>query len=244
MKLRKPEAEGNFVPTLNQMGYMVEELDPYSQAFVDFSEKHHPVLEIGASYGVAAHAALKKGAIVYANDLDSRHLDILYDHTPKNLRSKLHLVPGDLLKDLHFEKETFSAILCSRVLHFFNGEGVRLSLLKFFEWLKPKGKVFVVCETPYMKPYYTFVPLFEERRKRGDLWPGFIEDPTKYNKKRLQQIPPILNWMHPEVLERELKLASFEVERVGFIARPYFPEDTQGDGRESTGIIGVKASSF
>ena len=47
------------VPTLNGRGFMLENLDPYSQSFVSFaSEAELPLLDIGCAYGVATLAAL------------------------------------------------------------------------------------------------------------------------------------------------------------------------------------------
>ena len=139
-----PEKEGPFVSTLNKMGYMVTILDPFSQAFVNFAASHSPVLDIGTAYGSTAQAALKNDSIVFANDLDKKHLEILQDQIEKPLKAKLHLVPGDVRSDLKFKDENFEAILCSRVLHFFEGDEIRKTLQHFFRWLKPNGQVFIV----------------------------------------------------------------------------------------------------
>lgn len=70
--------EGKFINTLNGMGAMTTNLDPFSEAFVEFSGScDFPVLEIGAAYGIATTAALSKGASVIANDLDQQHLEYL-----------------------------------------------------------------------------------------------------------------------------------------------------------------------
>lgn len=65
-----PEPVGNKIVTANKMGFMKSKLDIFSNDFVCFANnQHYPVLEIGASYGIASLEALKRGNSVIANDI-------------------------------------------------------------------------------------------------------------------------------------------------------------------------------
>jgi hypothetical protein len=50
---------------------------------------------------------------------------------------------------IEFEEGSFSAILCSRVLHFLEGRDVQLSIYKMHRWLRLGGKAFLIVDTPY-----------------------------------------------------------------------------------------------
>src|SRR5262245_33374185 len=117
-----PEAKDGLIPTLNQMGWMTVGLDAFSREFVDFSSTAPgPVLDIGAAYGIASIEALKTGARVIANDLDRRHLDILYDRAPKEYVRNLILKAGEFPNELNFSDYSLGGILACRILHFFDG---------------------------------------------------------------------------------------------------------------------------
>jgi len=240
--LKMPNAEPNgFVKTLNNMGYMTSTLDPFSQAFVDFSSKSScPVLDIGAAYGVATLKALAKGASVIANDIDQRHLDILWERAPKSQRSRLQLKPGSFPHELHFTSNSIRAVLIARVFHFFSGPLIEESIAKIHEWLIPEGKLFIIAETPYLKSLQKFIPLYEERKREGNLWPGFIKDIAAFAPDRAKNLPLQMNMLDPEILVRVLTKAGFKVEKAHTFARPDFPVDLQLDGRESVGVIARK----
>src|SRR5271156_2736729 len=145
---KMPVAESSgFVKTLNSMGYMTSKLDWCSQQFVSFSPTvPGPALDVGAAYGVATIAALEAGAKVIANDIDARHLQILMERAPANLRQNLLLKPGDF-PNVDIQPSSLGAALVARVFHFFPGEMIELSAHRLFNWLMRSGKVFVVAET-------------------------------------------------------------------------------------------------
>jgi hypothetical protein len=132
------------------------------------------------------------------------------------------------------------AVLVSRVFHFFDGEAIERSVRQLFSWLKVNGKAFVTSETPYLRNFQSFLPQYEQNRRAGMAWPGYIEDVMKVAPARGQSLPRQMNLLDPETLERVFTQAGFVVERVGFFARPEFPEDIRLDGRESVGIIARK----
>ena len=82
-----------FVVTLNNMGYMTQELDEYNQAFIDYAAQVSGfVLDIGAAYGNTTLEVLLRGGRVIANDLEPRHLDILKSRIPSHLLKNLKLM--------------------------------------------------------------------------------------------------------------------------------------------------------
>lgn len=84
----------NGLVTLNDRGYMTWGIDPFTQKFLDHCESHSGahIFEGGAAYGIATHLALKRGAIITANDGDPRHLDLLHEHPPVALHLNCLLV--------------------------------------------------------------------------------------------------------------------------------------------------------
>ncbi len=236
-----PSAEPNgFVKTLNQMGYMTSTLDPVSQEFVRFAKNQTlPVLDLGAAYGVASRQALMAGARVIANDLDGRHLDLFESTLPEPERSRLSKLPGDL-RSLSLPEGSCSAILVCRVLHFFRGEEIEAAAQKFHRWLAKGGRIFVVCETPYLKNFSSFIPVYEERKRSGVRWPGFIANVAEVAPERAAFLPPEMHLLDPEVLTRSFEAAGFLTTWCSTLSRTDFPEDIRLDGRESVGYIGRK----
>ncbi len=240
IKMPDPEPNG-FVKTLNNMGFMTSQLDRFSQEFADFApQAPGPVLDVGAAYGVATLEALNKGARVIANDIDSRHLEILRDRVPEPNKTRLELLAGAFPEELTVKPGSLGAVLVCRVLHFFDGPKLDQSARILFDWLASGGRVFIVAETPYLKNFQSFIPTYEARRAAGDPWPGFIDDVMAIAPERGASLPPKMHFLDPEVLTRVFRAAGFIVEKAETFARPEFPEDIQLDGRESVGLVARK----
>lgn len=240
--MKMPVAEPNgFIKTLNNMGFMTSTLDRYSHAFIGFAPYGPgPALEIGAAYGIATLEALKNGARVIANDIDERHLEILRDRAPMDQKKQLELLPGAFPKDLDLKPGSIGSVLVCRVLHFFDGPAIESAARILFRWLASGGKVFIVAETPYLKNFRTFIPIYEARKAAKNPWPGFVDDVMAIAPERGASLPPTIHFLDPEVLTRVFTEAGFVVEKAETIARPDFPEDLQFDGRESVGMIARK----
>jgi len=237
-----PKAKAGLVSTLNKYGYMTTYLDPFSKQFVDFSGNiaNQRVLEIGAAYGIATLAALAKGAHVVANDLEQQHLAILKERVPEDQLPRLTLHPGAFPNHLHLPDNHFDGILVCRVIHFFDGDTVKQAVKKLLDWLKPGGKVFVVIETPYIKPLEAFIEKFEQRKAQGEPWPGLIVDMKELNREPAKNVPALLHPMDDDILKRVFSEAGFIIEKCHLFARPEFPQQFQLDGRESAGIVAAK----
>jgi 2-polyprenyl-3-methyl-5-hydroxy-6-metoxy-1,4-benzoquinol methylase len=92
-----------------------------------------PVLDIGCAYGMASLPALKKGAVVIANDLDERHLQLLKSQAPVSSLERLQLKPGRMPDDLDFPEGNLGAVLASRVLNFIHPDKLEESFHKIFK---------------------------------------------------------------------------------------------------------------
>lgn len=222
------------VPTMNGRGYMLETLDDYALAFVEAAATGPgEALDIGCAYGIATLAALEKGARVCACDMEPKHLEIVRERTPENRRGNLRTVVG-LLPGVDFPRESFAAILAARVLHFLDGEELRLALGKMRDWLAPGGRLFITADSPYLPGWSAIVPAYEAAKAQGAEWPGFIADFAKYSS-RAGNATRYLNTLDPDILARECERAGFSVERAGFF--PMQRMGAQAGGREHAGCV-------
>ncbi|MFK4467822.1 amino acid adenylation domain-containing protein [Bacillus sp. RC252] len=232
------------VPTLNRTGVMVEHLIPYSSDFAGYAGNcGGEVLDIGCAYGVASIAALERGATVFAMDLEQKHLDILEQRVEDYYRDRLTLKQGKL-PDVDFEDGRFSAIHASRVIHFLSPDDVRLTLRKMYRWLKPGGKIFLSTDSPYFGYWQAKAPEYEQRKREGDPWPGFIENVGAYfDPSVVAGGPHLINVLDPDVFERECLLAGFIVEKHGYFEAVGIDQSAQhshASGMEHVGIIARK----
>jgi SAM-dependent methyltransferase len=236
-------ASPNMVPTMNGTGFMFEVLDGYAEEWIHYAGCiREPVLDLGCAYGVSTIPALEGGARVVACDMEAQHLQILESKVTPSLRANLSCVPG-ALPEVEFEPEQFGAILCSRVLHFLNGDDIDKSLAKMAQWLKPGGRLYLVADTPY-GIWRNFIPTFETNRRKGERWPGVMVGlhnylPTPGLQKHIEK-PPFMNLLDPEILARICSDAGLRVKRATFISRPDFKGLGRMDGRENAGCLAIK----
>jgi SAM-dependent methyltransferase len=238
-KLEMPEPTfKHLIPTLNNTGFMAEVLDYYSEKFVSYSATiNEKVLDIGCAYGIATLAALERGAIVYACDMDERHIEILILKTPENLKAQLETIVG-ILPTIDFPENSFGAILCSRVVHFMRGEDVEASVAKMYHWLKPDGKLFLSADTPYTGFWFEEAPAYERRKREGHKWPGLIEDMSIFfaGLEGPEDFPEFINPMDPDILKRVCDEVGFTVVEMGFVDR----QGTEKGSKQHAGVIAVK----
>ncbi len=258
--LKEPPAdEDGRIPTLNKMGAMSAQLDDISSEFIEHAKlPGAKVLEIGAAYGRACCAALKAGAMDYAaNDMNLQHLQILARNVkkqnPKDLK-KLNLKHGAFPTEVPLKKNSYDAILIARVIHFMNPKEVAETLKAAYNALKPGGKIYALMLSPYVRPYRAFIPVFEERVKSGNPFPGYVEDDaiyidqshlTGYMKKELNQekeettgIP--FFFFDQDTAERMFRDAGFIDILAKSMASDYKSAIWELDGRENTGVIAMK----
>lgn len=232
--------------TLNNTGYMTGSLDPYSKAFVEYaSQLSAPVVDIGACYGVAAIPALKKGAHVVAVDNDQRHLDELYSRASETDQQRLTLILGALPDQLSFTRDSMGAILCCRVLHLLRPDAIDISLQHFYEWLKVGGRLYIINDTPYAhysdKLLEEFTPLYEQKKQKNILWPGYVPNLKYYLQEPFHPFSPdFVTLIGPDELVQACERIGFHIIKSGYISRPDYPPALQNDGRENAGVIAEK----
>lgn len=233
-----------FVPTLNRMGYMKEDLGPYSQDFIDFSVTSTlPVLDMGTAYGFTTLAALQQGARVIANDIDERHLAVLKDQVSPERLNQLQLAPGKIPGEVNFEASSVGGILASRVLNYLRGEEIMQALGCMYDWLSPGGKIFLITETPYKKMFEAFIPVYERRKKEGYEWPGEVEDVEFYaSRERAAFLPQSLHLIEESILRKAVERKGFAVEMSSSFSKKRLPADACLDGYETAGLIAKKPS--
>ncbi|HAT8648913.1 TPA: methyltransferase [Legionella pneumophila] len=253
------EITGIFTKTHNPFGgFTTTPCDPVSQQFIEHAalsaKNGGKVLEIGAAFGAATLEAIANGATVFCNDIDPENLAVVRQRFLETTEessdsltgdsSKLVLVPGELPNELiGLPEKHFDAILICRVLHFFSGSKIEESLALLAKLLAPKGKIYIVCETPFLRNWQRFIPEFNRRVEDKEKWPGEITEPAKYESSgRASSLPKFVHWITKEVLDRSLLNAGFSVEHSEYINRSgQFPDDLllPEYGKESIGAIGM-----
>ena len=230
------------IPTLNGRGFMTETLDPFSQEFAACAGAvDGEALDLGCAYGVATFAALEAGARVCACDMEQGHLDILMDRATDEQKARLRCRVG-VLPHMDFDDGVFDAILCSRVIHFLEGPEAMLAVAKMFRWLVSGGKLFLVTDTPYTSIWAPGAADYERKKRRGDPWPGFIADYTKFLPpgSDLKMDPQFINPMDPDILTRVCEETGFAVERAAFVAGVNKRGRSGDEARDHAAVVAVK----
>ena len=237
----RTKQQSGFIPTLNNMGYMVSSLDAYSQEFVNFASTcKGTVVDIGAAYGIATLEVLKSGSChIIANDIAQGHLDCIMEQAQEH-KKRLTLLRGAFPHEVQLEDNSIDAVLISRLLHFFPGSLIEKSLEQIMQWLVPGGKLFLVADTPYINNFINFLPIFEKRKKNQQAWPGEVTNISEYSHSRSKDLPSFMNVLDQDTLVRALEKAGYQIEAASEFAQPNFPLDSQLDGREGVGVIAVK----
>ena len=235
-----PDAtDRGMVPTLNNKGFMSTSLDPVSAAFTVYAGRVSGwSLDVGCAYGIASLAAINHGANIIACDMELGHVQVLLSKVPTDALKRAKGIVAQM-PEIAFRPHSFSAILCSRALHFLDGEGVTKTIKAMAEWLEPGGKVFLIADTPYTGFWARGANKYEERKAAGDPWPGFIPDVTVYLPEQARTGAKMrhLNPMDPETLARVCSEAGLTIEQAAFSGRP-----DQPNSKTHAGVIAAKAA--
>lgn len=231
-------------PTGNRMGWTTLQLSELSEQFVEACRglEGAQVLDIGTGYGLAAEEALRAGVRVIANDLDATALERLAERIETELRPRLTCAAGRFPRELAVEEGSLAAVHAASVLHFLPprhlGEGFRA----IARWLRPGGRLYVQAATPYQMPFREFVPVFAARQRAGERWPGWEEKIGRYARHRLMgQMPGAIHLLDDRTLRRAANEAGLQVERAWLFRRRDLPRSLYLDGRETAGLVAVKA---
>ena len=95
-----------------------------------------------------------------------------------------------------------------------------------------------------MSSYSSFIPIYEERKKQGDPWPGLLEDTSPFKSIRYNNIPHFLNFFDTDIMRRVSENCGFIVEECEHLNRKDFPPEVRYDGRESVGLIAMKPLAY
>ena len=206
-------------PTLNNYGMMFLAEHPHFVQMKSLMDKSKPVADLGVAFGYTSLKLLESGfQKVYANDLDERHLNELWNNTPERFKSKLEMKPGNVL-DLSFEKGSLGGIIAIKLLHFFLPDDLRALLKNMYDWLSSGGYLMITSPSP------SFIELTDpdnaenvntayfERVKNKKEWPGLFESSFlfKNNEAIKRNMISKHNLLSNEILMRETYLAGFEV---------------------------------
>ncbi|MGV8948690.1 MAG: class I SAM-dependent methyltransferase [Candidatus Paracaedibacter sp.] len=216
-RLSHSENSINSFATLNNYGYMLAYLHELNKAFVEYSAiAPGPVLDIGTAYGFVALEALKTGAHVIANDLDSRHLEDLSRRVPKNARGSISYAVGRIPGDVEFSPNSLGAVLASGVLHYLSPSDFSLAISNIATWLRPGGKFFLVTPTPYTNFYQKFLPTFKENQFLNKKWPGYIEDASKILPAFFNNVPKSIYLVEDKFIRENLKENGLAIDHMKF----------------------------
>lgn len=231
------------IKTKNQMGIMTMELSPPAKAFIEYAKKaQKPMLDIGCAYGAATIPALMNGAKIIGNDIEQDHLDILEQAVPSEYKDNLSVTNKSFTENLDFEEGSLSAIHISMVLHFLKGDQIMDSLKKFYKWLEPGGKLFIVNQSPYLGLYdwKRLAPYYEERLKSGMRWPGEISLREFATGNWGAQLPEFGHFFDIDITKRMSLEVGFEIEELDYFIYKQAPKEYIESGRGWVGVVAKK----
>ena len=220
--IKKPEpASDGRIMTLSKYGYATEGLIGPSKDFVEYASTCKlPVLDVGAAYGEATVAALKKGATVIANEVCQESLEYIAKRKDLNDddRKRLYLKQGFLPFGIDFTENSLGAVHCSRVMHYFKPDDVEGMFKKVHEWLAEGGRFFLITSSPYhwVTPK-GFYKEYEKKLKEGVKFPGVITD-FSYRENDSYKIGQQYNHaMDPNLIFRLATENDFMIKQLGLL---------------------------
>ncbi len=251
LKQPVPEEDGR-IQTLNRKGAMSPQLDEATTQFIEFSQDKK-VLEVGGAYGKVMIQVLKKypNTVYHLNDLDPRHLFIAahqakeYNLADKALKN-IKFFAFDITSPLQIQ-ERYDAILMARVLHFFSPTQLDAAISNIFHLLKPKGRVYVIAITPYVKRYESFIPEYEKRVLSQQEYPGYVDSlevwlnkpATTPSQQAVISDEPFM-FLDDNVLRKVFQKHGFNIITCKMVGLSYVSSSWSLDGRENVILIAEK----
>lgn len=142
--------------------------------------------------------------------------------------------------DLDIAEGTLDGVWANRFLHFLEPQQVLHAFRKFESWLAPGGKLCITASSPYFSLIAGFLPQYQANRAAGHEWPGFMGlDSLTQEWKDATNEYQVGHAFDTEVIEREAKRVGLQVEKCGYLPRPY----ASTNGKEGVGLIAMKPYS-
>ncbi len=208
--------------------------------FLNQCGKGKVVLDIGGGFGALTKSALSKGTTVIYSDMSYQHLLVGY----KTIEPKYHshvFLNDQALPDITFPADSFDAIVAHRVLHFLTPAEIEKSTEKFYRWLKPNGKLYIVALSPTNAAYRDIVlPQYEARWEAGDRWPGYPLEVKQALPHQAYNLPETMHVMDERPLKRCLKEKGFFILKHDYVSTIKLGVEKNRDGKESIGILAQK----
>ena len=236
--------QSNYSPTLNKRGFTYQ-LSIFGEAFLDFARQiNRPVMDIGCAYGIASLIALDSGCEVIAVDLSKDHLRQLVKEAPVNGLNRLTVRNEKFPMQTNYPSNFIGAIYISHVMPFLSPEEVETAVAKLYDWLVPGGKVFIVSFTPFIKLCEPYLPVYFEKKRKGEPWAGLINNLSAYttDPEFSKKLPEMLNHMDLSDYQRVFESHKFKVERLEYFGdqEELLPKILRLDGKERLGLIAKK----
>lgn len=235
----KPSKIRDEIPTLNRMGYMKIDLDPYSEDFIKTASiSNESVLEIGCAYGFIVQKILQNGNKIIASDLSQEHLAVLLRQIPTESLKNLNIYPARFPKEINLPDNCLSAIFASRIFHFLTGDEIKAGLDKIYNWLVEGGKFYFIALTPYHDSIKEkFLPTYQKNVIDNAEWPGVIENQWEINPAHKEYVEPYLHVFDIPQLKNLLPKHGFKIEKIDYFN---YPDDTTGGDKGHAGFIATK----
>ena len=238
--------------TKNAKGFM-HPITQLGREFISFSKTATPVIDMGCAYGNTVMAVLDAGVgHIIACDMEEGHLAVLSDQLDEPEKQRVTLKQGVLPHGFDFAADSIAGIHVSLVLPYLNEQELDEALSHFYQWLKPNGKLFILCYSIFIKelvnPY--FEAEYKKRCAAGREWPGYLDDFSKYsytddvlNEQDTSAFPMALHFFDKEVLVKALQALGFIIECAEYLDGPAngAVEETWYDGREFIAVIARKS---
>ena len=240
---------GKSILTKNKMGFDIVSKGYTSWVSTELekflTEKKEPaVIDLGAGFGGLVRLSLGAGATVVYNDMHVPHIEDGIRYLPMADFERLILNSDRFPSETDFPKESFDAVILHRVVVLLSPEELEAGLSKVHDWLKPGGRVFMVGFAPqHGRIKKTFLPVYEQKWKDGELWPGYKLDVKKHMPDQSHALPDFIHVMDGRPMEAALTRHGFKVIKSAPVSLQHLSNPQEGfvrDGGEHFGVVGGK----
>lgn len=154
--------------TIIRESWLIQDLAAFAK------DLRRPLLDVGGGYGGLTRLLLEKGATLIYNDIKREHLLFGRKKIPAENYSRLYLNTQSFPNEMNFPLGCLDGVILHRVLHFMDATHIENGLSKAYQWLAPKGKIFIVVLAPQHPNYKDkILEIYERSWGQGDPWPGY-----------------------------------------------------------------------